>query len=86
MDKGKGQESRADDEGFIEVKKKKLVVKQSNEGMGNSSKMTLLLVRLKALTSGYNKESPSDKGSVFSLCNSFEALNVDNPITEEVAI
>ncbi|GJS75552.1 hypothetical protein Tco_0725433 [Tanacetum coccineum] len=62
MDKGKGQESRADDEGFIEVKKKKLVAKQSNEGMGNSSKMTLLLVRLKALTSGYNKESPSDKG------------------------
>ncbi|GKC27553.1 hypothetical protein Tco_1034847, partial [Tanacetum coccineum] len=32
----------------------------------------------------YNKESPSNKG-VFPLSNSFEALNVDNLINEEVA-
>nr|GEV41869.1 ribonuclease H-like domain-containing protein [Tanacetum cinerariifolium] len=40
----------------------------------------------KASTSGYNKESPSNKGNgFFSLNNSFEALNVENPIIEKVA-
>ncbi|GJV55099.1 hypothetical protein Tco_1456104 [Tanacetum coccineum] len=37
-----------------------------------------------SLNHGYNKESPSNKG-VFPLSNSFEALNVDNLINEEVA-
>ncbi|GJQ92398.1 integrase, catalytic region, zinc finger, CCHC-type containing protein [Tanacetum coccineum] len=36
MDKGKGQESRADDEGFIEVKKKKLVGKKHGRMMLDS--------------------------------------------------
>ncbi|GKD46037.1 hypothetical protein Tco_1270682 [Tanacetum coccineum] len=40
----------------------------------------------KASTSNYNKESPSNIGSgSFSISNSFEALNVDDPIIEEVA-
>ncbi|GJT22786.1 hypothetical protein Tco_0892723 [Tanacetum coccineum] len=38
----------------------------------------------KALTSGYSIESPSNKG-IFSLSNTFEDLNVDNLIVEEVA-
>ncbi|GKE85536.1 hypothetical protein Tco_1559278 [Tanacetum coccineum] len=38
----------------------------------------------KASTSGYSKESPSNKG-IFSLSNTFEDLIVDNPIVKEVA-
>ncbi|GKC07554.1 hypothetical protein Tco_0999164 [Tanacetum coccineum] len=39
----------------------------------------------KNTTSGYNKESPSNNGNDFSISNSFETLNVDDPIIEEVA-
>ncbi|GJU33237.1 putative reverse transcriptase domain-containing protein, partial [Tanacetum coccineum] len=107
MDKGKGKTSGDDDEGFIEVKKKKSggnnrgtknfkpfsvkpktqyrpKAKQPIEGMSNSPKTTLFVGTTKASTSDYNKEPPSNKGSVFSLSNSFEVLNVDNPITEEI--
>ncbi|GJU80435.1 zinc knuckle CX2CX4HX4C containing protein [Tanacetum coccineum] len=34
---------------------------------------------------GYNKESPRNKGNTFSLTNSFDALNDENLIIEEVA-
>nr|GEZ32537.1 hypothetical protein [Tanacetum cinerariifolium] len=99
MDQGKWQTSRADDEGFIEVKKKKpcsnggtknfksLSVKpktqyhpkgkQLTEGTSNSPKTTHFVGTNKASTSSYNKESPNNTCSFYSLSNSFEALNVD---------
>ncbi|GJZ75993.1 zinc knuckle CX2CX4HX4C containing protein, partial [Tanacetum coccineum] len=102
-----GPDIRADDEGFIEVKKKKSggnndgtknftvsvkpktqyrpKAKQSFEGTSNSPKTTPFVGTNKASTSGYNKESPSNKGNTFSLSNSFEALNDENLIIEEVA-
>nr|GEY57688.1 hypothetical protein CTI12_AA224650 [Tanacetum cinerariifolium] len=93
----------ADDEGFIEVKRKK-----SGGNNGGNKHFKSVSVKLKtqyrskakqstagtpppagtnkASTSGYNEESPSNKGNgSFSISNSFEALNVDNPIIEEVA-
>ncbi|GJV86706.1 hypothetical protein Tco_1530644 [Tanacetum coccineum] len=110
MAKGKGQTPRADDEGFIEVKKKNKSgcnnggtknfkpvsikpktryqpkAKQSTEGASKSSKATPFVDMIKASTSGYNKESPSNRGNgFFSLSNSFEALNVESSIIEEVA-
>ncbi|GJX05986.1 putative ribonuclease H-like domain-containing protein [Tanacetum coccineum] len=118
MDKGKGQTSGDDDEGFIEVRRKKLggnnggnktfksglvkpktlyrpKVKQSAEGTSNSQKTTPFVGMNKASTSCYNKyctKSPSNKGNgfsddtdLFSLSNSFEALNVENPFIDEVA-
>nr|GEY88116.1 hypothetical protein [Tanacetum cinerariifolium] len=73
MDKGRVSRDDsgggADDEGFIEVKR-----------------MPPPAGTNKASTSEYNEESPSNKGNgSFSISNSFEALNVDNPIIEEVA-
>ncbi|GKB72893.1 hypothetical protein Tco_0934305 [Tanacetum coccineum] len=47
--------------------------------------MTPFVGTNKASTSCYNKESPSNKGSVFSLSNSFEALNIDNSFNDKVA-
>ncbi|GJZ78959.1 hypothetical protein Tco_0643796 [Tanacetum coccineum] len=47
--------------------------------------MTLFVSTNKASTSGYNKESPSNKGSTFSLSNSFKSLNDENLIIKEVA-
>nr|GEW47057.1 primary amine oxidase-like [Tanacetum cinerariifolium] len=87
-DKCKGQTSGADDEGFFEVKSKKL------GETSNSPKMTLFVGTNKALTSGYNKDctkSPSNKGisdgvNLVYLSNSFKALNVENPVIEEVAM
>nr|GEZ97041.1 protein ESKIMO 1-like [Tanacetum cinerariifolium] len=85
MDKDKGQTSGADDDDFIKVKKKKS--SGNNEGTKNfkSVSTTPFVGTNTASTSRYNKESPSNKGSVFSLSNSFEALDVDNSINEEVA-
>ncbi|GJY55815.1 hypothetical protein Tco_0454930 [Tanacetum coccineum] len=59
--------------------------KQSTKGTSNSPKTTPFVGTNKASTSGYNKDSPSYRGSFFSLSNSFEALNIDNLITGEVA-
>ncbi|GJX59704.1 ESKIMO 1-like protein [Tanacetum coccineum] len=59
MDKDKCQTFGADDEGFIEVKKKK------SGGMSNSPKMTPFVGTNKASTLGYNKESPNNKGYYF---------------------
>ncbi|GKA21190.1 putative reverse transcriptase domain-containing protein [Tanacetum coccineum] len=53
MDKGKGHIPGADDEGFIEVKRKKSVI-------CNSPKMAPPASTNKASTSGYNKETPSN--------------------------
>ncbi|GKC52558.1 hypothetical protein Tco_1075303 [Tanacetum coccineum] len=46
--------------------------------------MTHVVGTNKASTSGYNKESQNNKGSIFSLNNLFEALNDENHIIEEV--
>ncbi|GKD09923.1 chalcone--flavonone isomerase [Tanacetum coccineum] len=60
--------------------------KQSTGGMSNSLKTTHFVGTNKNSTSGYNKESPSNKGSIFFLLvTHFEALNYENPIIEEVA-
>ncbi|GJX90861.1 primary amine oxidase-like protein [Tanacetum coccineum] len=76
MDKGNGQTSGADDEGFIEVKKKKT---GGNNG-GNKNFKPISASKL-----GYNKESPNNKGNgFFSLSYSFGALNVENLIIEKV--
>ncbi|GKA23755.1 hypothetical protein Tco_0709788 [Tanacetum coccineum] len=102
---GQGQTSGADNEGFIEVKRKKsggnnddtknftvLVkpksqyrpkAKQSFES--SSPKTTPFVDTNKASISGYNKESPSNKGNMFSFSNSFEALNDEILIIKEVA-
>ncbi|GKB37576.1 hypothetical protein Tco_0882518 [Tanacetum coccineum] len=106
-DKGKGQTSGDDDEGFIEVKKRKSCgnnsgnknftvpvkpktqyrtkVKQPTKGMSKSPKATPFVGMNKASISCYNKESPSNKASISSLSNWFEALNDENHIIEEVA-
>ncbi|GKA65017.1 hypothetical protein Tco_0764724 [Tanacetum coccineum] len=68
----------ADDEGYIEVKRKK-------SGGTSSPKMTPFVDTNKASTSGYNKEPPSNKGNTFSLRNSFDALNDENLIIKEVS-
>ncbi|GJV62118.1 hypothetical protein Tco_1468218 [Tanacetum coccineum] len=59
--------------------------KQSTVGASNSPKTTPFVGTNKASTSGYNKESSSNKGNTFFLSNSFEALNDENLIIEEVA-
>nr|GEU42791.1 uncharacterized mitochondrial protein AtMg00810-like [Tanacetum cinerariifolium] len=76
---------RADDEGFIEVKKKK-----SGGNNGGTKNFTISVkpktqYRPKASTSGYNKKSLGNKGNTFSLSNSFEALNDENLIIKELA-
>ncbi|GKB74713.1 hypothetical protein Tco_0936125 [Tanacetum coccineum] len=68
---------------------------QSAEWTSNSPKTTPFVVTNKASTSGYNKDctkSQSNKGNGFSNdvnlvshSNSFEALNVEYPVIEEVA-
>ncbi|GJU22249.1 hypothetical protein Tco_1155591 [Tanacetum coccineum] len=60
--------------------------KQSTAGTCNSPMMAPLASTNKASISGYNKESPSNNGNGFSIRNLFEALNVDAPIIEEVAM
>ncbi|GJS86923.1 putative ribonuclease H-like domain-containing protein [Tanacetum coccineum] len=92
MDKGKGQTSGDDDEGFIEVGRKKL---GGNNGGNKTFKSGLVkqktLYRPKVKQSAEGR-SPSNKGNgfsddtdLFSLSNSFEALNVENPFIDEVA-
>nr|GEV72322.1 hypothetical protein [Tanacetum cinerariifolium] len=71
MDKGKGQTSGADDERFIEVKKKNYV------------KSTYEASHKIAPSIGKNNVSTSGNGTFF-LSNSFEALNVENPVIKEV--
>ncbi|GKC51219.1 hypothetical protein Tco_1073964 [Tanacetum coccineum] len=117
MDKGKGQTSRADEEGFMEMKRKKSggnnggnknfkqvslkpktlyhpKAKQLAKGMSNSPKTTPFVGTNKALKSCNNKDCTkssskkcygfSDDINLFSLSNSSEALNVKNPVIEEV--
>ncbi|GJW94074.1 ribonuclease H-like domain-containing protein [Tanacetum coccineum] len=70
--------------------------KQSAEGTRNSSKTTPFVDTNKISTSGNNKDytkSPSNKGNgfsdginLFSLSNSFEALNDENLVIEEVRV
>ncbi|GJV41740.1 hypothetical protein Tco_1420180 [Tanacetum coccineum] len=78
-----GGSSRVDDEGFIEIKKKKsceevspktdpFVGKKNVSTPGNS------------LKTACKKNASTSGNGIFSLSNSFEALNVNNPVTEEV--
>nr|GEV73809.1 hypothetical protein [Tanacetum cinerariifolium] len=69
MDKGKGGSSGADDEGFVEVKKKKSGAEGANQ------KTTPSVGKKNASTSG---------NGTFSFSNSFEALNVENSVSEEI--
>ncbi|GJU98324.1 reverse transcriptase domain-containing protein [Tanacetum coccineum] len=62
----------------------KRVVNHKDKGM-SLPKATPFVGTSKASTSGYNKESPSNKGDTFSLSNSFKALNDENIIIKEVA-
>ncbi|GJT53627.1 RNA-directed DNA polymerase, eukaryota, reverse transcriptase zinc-binding domain protein [Tanacetum coccineum] len=80
MDKGKGQTSGADDEGFIEVKKKK-----SCGNNGGTKNFKPVSVKPKT------QQRPKAKQLIEGMSNSpkktpFIALNVDNPINEEVAM
>nr|GEY76160.1 hypothetical protein [Tanacetum cinerariifolium] len=56
-----------------------------DKGTSSSPKTTPFVDTNKVSISGYNKESPSNKGNTFSLSNSFEALNDENLIIKEVA-
>ncbi|GJT03947.1 hypothetical protein Tco_0838409 [Tanacetum coccineum] len=69
VDKGKGGSSGADDDGFIEAPS---VGKKNVSTSCSPSKMT-------------SKTNDSTSGNgIFSLSNLFEALNEDNPVTEDV--
>nr|GEY90029.1 hypothetical protein [Tanacetum cinerariifolium]GEY90344.1 hypothetical protein [Tanacetum cinerariifolium] len=60
--------------------------KQSTAGTRNSLKMAPPAGTNKVLTSTYNKESPTNNcNDSFYVSNSFEALNVDDSIIEEIA-
>ncbi|GJV22727.1 ribonuclease H-like domain-containing protein [Tanacetum coccineum] len=74
MDKGKGQIPRTDDEDFIEVK-------QQKSGGNYRGKKTLHIGFGEAKNSVSAKSKAIDNRDV----NSFEALNDDDPIIEEVA-
>ncbi|GKF84028.1 hypothetical protein Tco_0248926, partial [Tanacetum coccineum] len=96
VDKGKDGSSGADDEGFIKVEKKKsggvslktapFVGKKHVWTSGNSSKTS----GNSSKTSGNSSKTISkanvstSSNGTFSLSNSFEALNVDDLVTEEV--
>ncbi|GJX99534.1 hypothetical protein Tco_0356553 [Tanacetum coccineum] len=60
----------------------KWVVNRMDKDKGQTSRADDDVKKMKS--SGYNKESPSTKGDLFSLSNSFIALNDENPIIEEV--
>ncbi|GKD40079.1 RNA-directed DNA polymerase, eukaryota, reverse transcriptase zinc-binding domain protein, partial [Tanacetum coccineum] len=62
-----------------------LIFGHSSVDCTSSPKMTPFVDTNKASTSGYNKEPPSNKGNTFSLSNSFDALNDENLIIEEVS-
>ncbi|GKD64326.1 hypothetical protein Tco_1306434 [Tanacetum coccineum] len=96
MDKGKGGSSKADDEGFVEVKKKKIV---GNIGGNKNFKPVLVKPKpqyrpkAKQSTKGVNQKTTPSVGKknvstlgngTFSLSNSFEDLNVENSVSEEV--
>ncbi|GJX85084.1 putative ribonuclease H-like domain-containing protein [Tanacetum coccineum] len=96
MAKGKGGSSEADDEGFIEVKKKKLC---GNNGGNKNFKLVLVKPKThyrpkakqsiegvsRKMTPSVGKKNVSTLGDgTFSLSNSFEALNVENPVIKEV--
>ncbi|GJS03064.1 hypothetical protein Tco_0319572 [Tanacetum coccineum] len=81
VDKGKGGSLGDDDEDFIEVKKKKSGVSPKTaysigkKNVSTSCNSLKTASKTNASTSGY---------CTFSLSNSFEPLNVDEPVTEEV--
>ncbi|GKB67242.1 putative ribonuclease H-like domain-containing protein [Tanacetum coccineum] len=98
MDKGNGGSFVVDDKGFIEVEKKKSC---GNNGGNKNFKPVLVkpkpqyYPKAKQSTKGANQKTTHSVGkkNVSTLCNStfylsnlFEALNVENSISEEVEI
>ncbi|GKB29394.1 hypothetical protein Tco_0868795 [Tanacetum coccineum] len=79
MDKGKGRSSMADDEGFVEVKKKKIV-----GNIGGNKNFKPVLVKPKPQYRPKAKQSTDLSNGTFSVSKSFEALNVENSVSEEV--
>nr|GEW38314.1 hypothetical protein [Tanacetum cinerariifolium] len=86
VDKGNGGSSGVDDEGFIEVKKKKSC---GNNGGTKNFKLismkpkTQYRPRVNQLTEGVSPKTTYSK-KCLDISNSFEALNVDDSVTEEV--
>nr|GEW64889.1 hypothetical protein [Tanacetum cinerariifolium] len=88
VDKGNGGSSRVDDEGFIGVKKEKSC---GNDGGIKKFKpismkpKTQYRPKVNQLTKRVSRKMAYSIGNgTFSLSNSFEALNVDDSVTEEV--
>ncbi|GJX45232.1 hypothetical protein Tco_0261908, partial [Tanacetum coccineum] len=75
VDKGKGGSSGADDEGFVEVKQKKSGGNNGNKNVSISSNSSNMASMTNASTSG---------NGTFSLSNSVEVLNFDDPTNVEV--
>ncbi|GJS57873.1 hypothetical protein Tco_0652657, partial [Tanacetum coccineum] len=96
MDKGNGVSSGADDKGFIEVKKKssgdnnggnknfKLVSVKPKTQYRPKTKLTTEGASQKTTPSVGKKDVSTSHNGTFSIINSLEALNVDNPVIEEV--
>nr|GFC95121.1 hypothetical protein [Tanacetum cinerariifolium] len=85
MDKGKGHILGADDKGFIKVKRRK-----SGGNKGGNKLFKSISVKPKTHYRPKAKQlttwtTSSAGNGLFSICNSFEVLNVDISITEEVA-
>nr|GEY97084.1 structural maintenance of chromosomes protein 1 [Tanacetum cinerariifolium] len=81
VDKDKGASAEADDDGYIEVKNKKLEMSPKTAPYTGKKKVSTTVNSLKKT----DKTNVSTSGNgTFSLSNSFEALNVDNPVIEEI--
>ncbi|GKE52312.1 hypothetical protein Tco_1487468, partial [Tanacetum coccineum] len=79
VDKGKGGSFRADNKGFVEVKKKK----SGGNNEGNNGKKNVSTSSNSSKMANMTDASTSGNGTV-SLSNSFEVLNVDDPANVEV--
>ncbi|GJV50422.1 nucleic acid-binding, OB-fold protein [Tanacetum coccineum] len=79
VDKGKGRSFGADNEGFVEVKKKK----SGGNNEGNNGKKNVSTSSNSSKMANMTDASTSGNGTV-SLSNSFEVLNVDDPANVKV--
>nr|GEW06896.1 RNA-directed DNA polymerase, eukaryota [Tanacetum cinerariifolium] len=73
VENGKGESFEANDEGFIEVKKKKSDASPKKASLAGKSSKQIDMTNATTLGNG-----------IFSLSNSFEALNNDDPVTMKV--
>ncbi|GJW87988.1 RNA-directed DNA polymerase, eukaryota [Tanacetum coccineum] len=87
VEKGKDESSEANHEGFIEVKKKKSGANGGTKNFKPVSMKPKPQYRPKvnqAIVDASPKKGSFAGNGIFSLSNSFEALNVDDPVTVEV--